>query len=238
MLELTATQQPEDDARLRLEAVGEKLVGLLHDVSGPLAAISGFAELMADETDAAVRQDMCDEILRSVQRIVTLREQTLAFSRGARSNLKRRVHLYAFCRDIARTVERELKGSPVRFEVVVGYGGPAELDEQQILRAVQNLTRNAREAMAGGKGSHFDVAIERLDRELVLSFSDDGPGVPEKVRARLFERFATYGKADGNGLGLYFVRQTAEAHGGVARYFSVPGHGARFELRLPFSDAT
>jgi signal transduction histidine kinase len=217
----------------RLEAVGEKLAGVLHDLGGQLSIISGFAELMVDEPDESERRGLSEEILRAIAKITELRDQTLAFARGQRSNLKRRVQLYAFARSIARSVERELLGSSILFEVTVDYGGAAELDEEQVLRAVRNLTRNAREAMAGGHGSHFDVSIARQDDELVLVFSDDGPGIPEGVKDRLFERFATFGKPGGNGLGLFLVQQVARDHGGRVSCFSVPGRGARFELRLP-----
>lgn len=227
------TAQNDSDAHQRLEAVGEKLAGVLHDLGGPLGVIQGFAELMAEEEDEAVRRELLSEINRQVHRITDLREETLAFARGERSLLKRVVHVHELSKRIAAAVERELSGTPLRREVTATYKGPALVDEEQLLRAVENLARNAREAMAAGQGSHFAVHLEQRGRELVLSCSDDGPGIPDAMRGHCFERFGTWGKSHGHGLGLANVKAVAGRHGGVALCFSQPGHGTRIELRLP-----
>jgi signal transduction histidine kinase len=63
--------------------------------------------------------------------------------------------------------------------------------------------------------------------------SDTGPGIPEEMRGRLFESFATHGKADGTGLGLAIVRRIAEEHGGSVDYRTRAGKGTTFIVSLP-----
>lgn len=226
------TPEPADSHQ-RLEAVGEKLAGVLHDLGGPMGVIQGFAELMADEEDPATRAEFLTEIMRQVQRVTHMRDETLAFARGQRALLKSTVHLHQLVRLVAQTVEVALGDSGIDFELCANYRGPAELDEGQLLRAVENLARNAREAMQAGKGSRFRVDVAADGDSLLLAFTDDGPGIPEALAARLFDRFHPSSKAQGSGLGLYLVQQVARAHGGSAQCFSQPGVGTRFELRLP-----
>jgi two-component system sensor histidine kinase MtrB len=78
----------------------------------------------------------------------------------------------------------------------------------------------------------FVVAADRRDRHLRIAVQDAGPGVPEELRPRLFERFARGAEAGGSGLGLAIARAYARAHGGDLVYDQTPS-GARFELILP-----
>jgi len=70
------------------------------------------------------------------------------------------------------------------------------------------------------------------DRALLLRFLDDGPGVPDAIKAHLFESFTTHGKKGGTGLGLAIVRQIVEDHGGSITCESAPGRTV-FEVVLP-----
>jgi signal transduction histidine kinase len=233
--ELAPPEFPQDDSNhhQRLEAVGEKLADVLHDLGAPLAVILGFSELMAEEANEAARVELLQEIRRQIHRITDMRDETLAFARGKREVHMRNVQLRTLGMTIARAVDRELAGTGIQSRVVLTAQGEALLDEGQLLRAVENLARNAHEAMDSGKGSSFVVTVERAGNELLLSFTDDGPGIPEQMLAHLFEPFATFGKFSGHGLGLSIVHKVAAAHGGTVRCESKPGAGTRIELRLP-----
>lgn len=112
----------------------------------------------------------------------------------------------------------------------------AMLDPEFITRIVENLLSNAiRHTPAGGQ---IWVRVDQVsDARLQLSVSDNGPGVPEEIKSRVFERFVTGWSAPhpgaGMGLGLYNVRMLTEKMGGAVRCVSKPGQGARFEVDLP-----
>ncbi|MGW2679373.1 sensor histidine kinase [Streptomyces sp. NPDC001436] len=121
---------------------------------------------------------------------------------------------------------------PLRVETpapVPAYGDPARLE-----RALANLVDNALRYARGG------VVVRAAAREgwAVLEVADDGPGIPEADRDRVFERFvrldADRGRAGGGtGLGLAISREIARSHGGDVRALGTPGGGARLELRIP-----
>jgi len=97
---------------------------------------------------------------------------------------------------------------------------------------VLNLVVNAVHAV-GAQGL-VRVATEQRGRQALVRVEDDGPGIDPEVRARLFEPFfTTKPVGQGTGLGLYVSYEIVRAHGGEIRVDSEPGHGSRFEVRLP-----
>lgn len=117
--------------------------------------------------------------------------------------------------------------------------GPEELvltgDPERLRQALSNLVTNA--VRHSPKGLPVVVSVERRDsndgQQVLLSVADQGPGVPPHLRPRLFECFARGSTSIGLGLGLFLTREIVVAHGGIIEVHSMPGQGARFELRLP-----
>jgi len=140
--------------------------------------------------------------------------------------------------DLSAEAESALEGARSRHpEVGWELEIPAEELElagwQDGLRAaLDNLLENA--ARHGRPGGRVRLTVEREGDELIVTVDDDGPGVPEAERERIFERFARGGEAQaaGSGLGLALVRQQARLHGGDATVTSGPLGGARFRVRL------
>jgi signal transduction histidine kinase len=97
-----------------------------------------------------------------------------------------------------------------------------------------NLGVNAIQAMQPGGGGTLRISGRGEGHDLVIEFRDDGPGMDEETRAKVFEPFYTT-KATGTGLGLAIVRQAVEAHGGTVSVESRPGAGATFAIRIPGS---
>jgi signal transduction histidine kinase len=117
-------------------------------------------------------------------------------------------------------------GTPVSLDVPPDLAAVA--DRLVLDRVVSNLLSNATRY---GEPP-FCVSAEQRDHHLRITVSDEGAGVPEEMRSRLFERFARGAETNGSGLGLAIARSYARAHGGDIVYD--PGdQGARFELILP-----
>ena len=221
----------EAEQRERLAAIGQMLSGVVHDFRTPLTVISGYTELMATEPDEQQRLNYAGVVDKQFEHLNAMMRETLAFARGERELLIRKVYLQKFASETEAYLRQEFKKSPVRLSVVPRYTGPARFDEGKLRRVVFNLARNAVEAMP--TGGNFLFSIDREEDDLVLRFEDDGPGLPPEIADRVFDPFATAGRPEGTGLGLSIVKQIADEHGGTVRVESAPGKGTRFEFKIP-----
>jgi signal transduction histidine kinase/putative methionine-R-sulfoxide reductase with GAF domain len=217
----------------RLTTIGRLLSSVIHDLKTPLTVMSGYVQLMQSSEDAAQREKYAELILKQFDHIGAMQREVLEFARGEKSVLIRKVYLQKFFDDVRDQLEGELARRGIELVVDVQERGTARFDEGKMLRVVNNLARNAAEAM-GHAGGKFVIKVTRdkADRALVVSFSDTGPGIPKQIEHRLFQSFVTSGKAGGTGLGLAIVKKIAEEHGGTVSVQS-SNRGATFKLRIP-----
>jgi signal transduction histidine kinase len=139
----------------------------------------------------------------------------------------------AFCETIVREVERTDRTHEIRFEFS-GTIREAVVDRNLMHRAVSNLLTNA--VKYSPEGSTVFIQLRSSEGILLLSVRDQGIGIPEEDRERLFEPFhraRNVGQISGTGLGLAIVKQAVEAHGGRIEYESHVGEGTIFTLRIP-----
>jgi len=226
-----AKSRVENERRTRLAAIGQMLASLLHDVRTPMTVIAGYAELMAQEESPAERTKEAKIILSQLEHLNSMTRETLAFARGERQVLIRKIYLQNFIAEVSTQLEQEFKPTKVELKVNAGYTGVARFDETKIKRLIFNIARNAIQAMP--KGGKFTFSLEKDKDQLVLTFADNGPGIPEEIAPKLFESFVTAGKKSGTGLGLAIVKTIAEEHNGTVEFKSKPGKGTTFEVRLP-----
>ncbi len=217
----------------RLTTIGRLLSSVIHDLKTPLTVISGYVQLMQNSDDHAQREKYAEHVLRQFDHIGAMQREVLEFARGEKSVLVRKVYLQKFFEDVRDQLEGDLARRGIELVLDVQERGTARFDESKILRVVHNLARNAAEAMGPGGGKLIiKVTRDKADGALVISFSDNGPGIPKEIEHRLFQSFVTSGKKGGTGLGLAIVKKIAEEHGGTITVQS-SSRGATFRLRLP-----
>lgn len=221
----------------RVAALGTMASMLAHDFRGPMTVIRGYAETLLDPTVPAEEvRARAEMIVSNVDRLERMTEETLDFARGGGRLARRRVLLGVFLQDLAAGLAQELPGLEVVAHIGVPGSARGGLDVDKVRRAVSNIAANARDAMKGRGRIH--VHAELQDGDLVLVVADEGPGVPEAMKGRIFEPFATYGKKKGTGLGLAVAQRFVEDHGGRLELLSVPfpsASGAAFRLVLPLA---
>jgi signal transduction histidine kinase len=216
----------------RLSAIGGLLSQVIHDLKSPLTVISGSVQLMVDAKTRAERERYASEVLRQFEALGAMQREILAFARGETKVFVRRVLLDNFFTELVPVLERELAGKDVELQVVCERKLVAHFDSERITRVLQNLVRNAAEALAGRAGGKVTIVAARKDTDLLLRVSDNGPGIPPEIAARLFQSFVTRGKPDGTGLGLAIVRRIVEEHGGTIQLIGSE-FGACFSIVLP-----
>jgi signal transduction histidine kinase len=224
-----ARQRNEVQTKDRLASIGQMMAGVLHDLKTPMTIISGYAQLMAGSDDAAQREQYVDMISRQFGLMSGMTKDVLAFSRGDADVVIRKVYLHRFLEDVQTQMQALVAGRNITFSVDSGFDGVAWFDDQKLLRVIQNLVRNAVEAMPGGGL----VTLRIVDQPDALGWTiaDNGPGIPMSMRSRLFELFATE-KKGGTGLGLAIVKKIIDDHGGHIRC-DTSEQGTSFHFELP-----
>jgi two-component system sensor histidine kinase PilS (NtrC family) len=225
----------------RLEAVAELSASLAHEIKNPLASIRSSVEQLGRAKRANPDEKFLTSlIVRESDRLSRLLSEFLDFSR-VRVTECRPLDLHHVAAAAIRLV-REHPDCPADAVIELAGGPtPMEGDEDLLHRVVSNLVLNA--VQAAGAGARVRVRTGRpaahelpggsgIEQPVALAVSDNGPGIPENLRARLFEPFVT-GRVGGTGLGLAIVQRAVEAHRGLVLVDSPPGKGTTFTVYFP-----
>jgi two-component system sensor histidine kinase PilS (NtrC family) len=225
----------------RLEAVAALSASLAHEIRNPLASIRSSVEQLSRSARADDDERfLASLIVRESDRLSRLLSEFLDFSR-VRVTRFDPVDLHAVVLAAARLV-REHPDSGQDTEIDV-RGGRAMMDgdEDLLHRVVANLLLNAVQA---GNGKVKVLAITGpahmsdlpagcvMTNPVRLEIRDNGPGIPDEVRDRIFEPFVT-GRTGGTGLGLAIVQRAVEAHRGLVLVDSMPARGTTFTIFFP-----
>jgi signal transduction histidine kinase len=220
----------------KLAAMGTATARILHQIKNPLQTIVLHSDLLQNEkmvADAANRREVADAIIGESQRLVSMLEELSVYASGAQRSLNRQP---LFADDLVRQVmaneAREADGTGVtvdatRLERAMVFG-----DAYYLRQAVENLARNAREAMAGQLGARLTVSVERDGGNAVIRVADNGPGIPPAKLSTIFQPFVST-KGKGMGLGLAICREIVESHAGRIEVDSTVGEGTTFTVRIP-----
>lgn len=224
--ERTAAERAE-----RLELLGHSVSAILHDLRTPMTAVSGYADLMANEDDREIRMSHVARIERALMHMEKMTHEVLSFARGQREVFLQKVYLQKFVEEVRELLVSETDNYHVKLVIEQEYNGVGRFDETKIKRVLFNLARNACQAM--GEGGTFTWRISQAGERVVFECSDTGPGIPPEMQGKLFESFASHGKANGTGLGLAMAKKIVDAHCGSIRCQSQPGQGVTFRIELP-----
>jgi len=225
----------------RLEAVAALSASLAHEIRNPLASIRSSVEQLARSKHADEDEwILAGLIVRESDRLSRLLSEFLDFARVRATHLVP-LDLHAVVVAVVRLVRAHPDCRPDTSIVIDGHHTMLEGDEDLLHRIVTNLVLNAAQAAHGPMKITVDVAPVKgseipqganLERAIRLQIRDDGPGIPEEIRERLFEPFVS-GRTGGSGLGLAIVQRAVEAHRGLVLVDSTPGTGTTFTIFLP-----
>jgi signal transduction histidine kinase len=217
----------------RLTAIGRLMSAVIHDLRTPLTIVGGYVQMMVNAQDIGKRKTYAATVGKQFEQIASMQREVLEFARGERTSLVRKVYVAKFFQEVAEQLEHEFGNYGISLHLLLEYKGTARFDEAKIRRVIHNLARNAAEAMGQG-GGRFTIRVGRDNEteELLVEFSDTGPGIPKDVREKLFTSFVTSGKKGGTGLGLAIVKKIVDEHGGRISVRSSRS-GATFSLRIP-----
>jgi signal transduction histidine kinase len=215
----------------RLSAVGRMAATILHDIKNPMATMRLYAGLIKQKADSPDAARMADAMIHQVDRLSSMVQEILEFSRGTSTTSLSTTSLPAAMEQVLPFLETDLASRKILLKRTYGYDGVALLDSGKFARVLTNLVGNAADAMPDGGAVSIQTTVEN-DR-IVVEVADTGPGIPEEILQRLFEPFFTHGKKHGTGLGLSIVKRIVEDHRGTIEVSSSPGKGSTFRILLP-----
>ena len=229
---------------MRLQLDGKQYVEryvhtLTHELKSPLAAIRGAAELLEGTLPDADRARFAVSIGTQSRRMATMVDKLLALAEVEhRQRIERPevVDIAALAREVAEEAEARAQASRVHVEVQASDGLPALQGDPFLLRRMlANLIDNAIDFSP--TDGLVELRLQANDGELIVEVADRGPGIPDYAIERVFERFYSLPRPDGgtrsSGLGLNFVAEIAQLHGGRASLGNRVGGGEVGRVVLP-----
>ena len=229
------TARTRIEAQLREQAslarLGEMAAVLAHEVKNPLAGIRGAIQIIGgrlpkDSKDALITR----EIISRIDALNALMKDLLLFARPPQPK-PTTVDLAAIVKATANLMSADPALKNVHVDVE-GSAPPVLADPDLLTIVFVNLLANSAHAMEGQGTIRIALASQDSWSEAVVS--DDGPGIPEEVRARLFTPFVTT-KSRGTGLGLSTAKRLIEAHHGTISISCPQAGGTRVSVRLPMA---
>ena len=219
----------------RLTLVGRFARSIVHDFKNPLNIIGISAEMAAMETATpSMREAAKSRIRKQVDRLSNMINELLEFTRGSQvSAVLAATNFAAYLNPLLEDLRAEaaLKSVEIACENPVPDCSVL-IDPARLNHVFYNLVHNAVDALTPGGGKiTFRFAV--TDNHLMTEVEDSGRGIAPEIAPRLFQAFATYGKAQGTGLGLSICKRIVEDHGGQIHARSEPGRGAVFVITLP-----
>ena len=233
---LQKTQQRLLEAE-QFATIGRMASSISHDLRHPLTAIVANAEFLSeDNLQQSQRGELYKEVRLAVERMTEMIESLLEFSRTRES-------LHLVRGNVEEAIERAVQMARARPEfegiaISVGWADGSEcwfeFDPKKLQRVFDNLLVNACEAVSR-KSGRIEVMLRETPMGLEIRFQDNGPGVPESIRDKLFMPFVSFGKERGTGLGLTVTQKIMQEHGGsIVLESSAPGSTV-FKLFLPLT---
>lgn len=211
-----------DQVRRTLQSQRQLLSAVGHDLRTPITAMRINSEFIEDE-------DLRERIQKNLEELQELTEAVLSAARGAGGEPMRKIDLAALIDSLCTDLD-EL-GTPVSWEA--RGAAPVNCRPNEIRRAVRNLIENA--VAYGNKAA---VRLDAANGRYEVIVEDEGPGIPEADRQRVFEPFVRLEasrstETGGSGLGLTLVKAIAEGHGGTIALENKQDRGLRARLSLP-----
>lgn len=223
----------------RLAALGLAVSKVSHDLRNMLSSAHLISDRLSMVNDPTV-QKFAPKLIASLDRAISLCVQTLKYGRAEEALPRRDKFMLGLLVDeVIESIAVDASNRIVLYNNVPPNLS-ADADRDQLFRVLTNLVRNAAQAIeqreSEGPNLTEGVITIKAWREgavVTLNISDNGPGIPEHVRDRLFEAFQSAARPGGTGLGLAIAADLVRAHGGQLWLTATGSEGTSFMLTLP-----
>jgi two-component system sensor histidine kinase SenX3 len=225
----------------RLDEVRRDFVAnISHELKTPIGAVSLLAEALqaaSDEPEQVKR--FAKRLTKESERLTRITQEIIELSRLQAADALTKPDVVEIDHVVSLAIDQNrVAAESNRVTIASGGDAGAEVygDEPLLAVALHNLIANA--IQYSPKGSRVGVGVSNTDGIVEIAVTDQGIGIPDEDRDRVFERFYRIDPArsrhtGGSGLGLSIVKHVVQNHGGDVRVWSQPGNGSTFTIRLP-----
>lgn len=226
-------------ASQKLSALGQMSASLAHEIKNPLASIRGTAEIFLDEfSPDHPKREFVEILLKETDRLNKTVDEVLHFSRRQQAPAGKKPELESLLDTITRVatlLENKLFRKGIRLVTDINDAADFLVDGDKISQVLINLLLNSFQAVA--EQGRIWLTVERREKNMAIIVADDGPGIPESERDKVFTPFYSK-KEEGTGLGLAISSRIVESYGGRIQLDSSPEGGAQFTVLLPMNRET
>jgi PAS domain S-box-containing protein len=217
----------------RVTAMGELAGGIAHEIRNPLNAINIIAQRFQSEfipaRDTEEYLQLTRTVRSEVQRVNRIITQFLEFARPPQLTLER-CGVSVLLRESIEVVRSQALKNDVQIELDIEEELTVMADWGKMQQVLMNIFQNGIEALV--EGGVIEVAAKRHGAQVAIIIADNGPGISEEIRKKIFNLYFTT-KATGTGLGLSIVHQIVSEHGGEITVDSTESGGSSFQILLP-----
>jgi two-component system sensor histidine kinase ChiS len=217
----------------KLAAIGQVASGIVHDFKNSINIIRGYAEMIAAEEDepGSEAAAFAATISAEADRIAAMTHEIVDYARGGIWLELEEIAIGDFLERVRAAIRPAFDLKHCRFEIVDEAHGTLRIDSARMIGAFATIAGNACDVMSAD--GTFTIRARRDGKTVTFELADDGPGIPEDIRDRLFDPFGTFGKDRGTGLGMALVQSIVDAHGGTIRFETEIGKGTTFFIEIP-----
>ena len=233
-LESVEAIESELELSRRLSSIGRLTAGVGHEVKNPINAIVVHLELLktkiGDASAPAVRHlEVIDAEIHRLDRVV---QNLVDFSRPVELQLREQDIRPVISDVLALSAEEFSTHNVTLTSRLPSKPMVANIDADLFKQAVLNVVQNGAQAMP--EGGRLEVVLEEDGKAGILRVSDEGPGIPDDIREKIFDLYFTT-KAEGSGIGLAMTYRILQLHHGSVDVQSKVGRGTEFRLRIPLA---
>ncbi|MFN8457903.1 MAG: GAF domain-containing protein [Anaerolineae bacterium] len=221
----------------KLSAIGKLVAGVAHELNNPLTTIIGYSSLLQQSELPARQRSDVDVIVRQAQRARFIVQDLLTFARRFELNAKQ-VDINEVVTGTLSLLKNQLQAGAIHVTSSLDFGLPSTLaDPHQLEQVFVNLITNAIQALSlVPEPRQLTLESQRVGKTILLSFADNGPGIPPEAINRIFDPFfSTKEVGQGTGLGLSICFGIIAKHNGRIWAENLPQGGAVFYVELPIA---
>ena len=217
----------------KLASIGILAAGVAHEIGNPLSAISGYAQILqSGGIDQAEAEECLEGIESQTARIQRIIEDLLNYSRPS-AGLRSDINLAEAVPQVMSmlSAQKAFKDLDLEYDLADDLP-PVLMDRDHLAQIIVNIALNAAQAMP--EGGRLTVSLRAAGGRVMIVLTDNGPGIPTEMQARVFDPFfTTKPVGQGTGLGLAICYKIVESYNGSIEVKSQPGRGTSFTVTLP-----